>query len=70
MYAEFQAGNQIDHDIDFSKVDFVEMYNNTADRWQMHNLVPGGHPAHAFPEKQALRASVHQWYGCKGHSCL
>jgi hypothetical protein len=29
----------MDEDIDFSRVDFVEIYDNEKDPWQMNNLV-------------------------------
>ena len=74
-YAEFQTGNQINGDIAFQHVDFVEMYNNTEDRWQMHNLIPNGATEGVALQDGTssvghLHAMVHQWYNCKGSTCL
>jgi len=75
-YAEFQTGNQINGDIAFQHVDFVEMYNNTEDQWQMDNLIPKNGAAHevAFQDGTSpvgqLHALLHQWYNCKGSTCL
>lgn len=71
-YAEFQKGNQMDRNIDFSSVDFVEFYDNENDAWQISNLAPKGDPDFfkTSAEGQAMHAAVHQWYGCKGSTCL
>jgi len=73
LYSEFQNGNQINYDINFQKVDFVEMYNNTVDQWQMVNLVPDGSPSF-FNDSNTpggeLHAVLHQWYNCRGSTCM
>ena len=71
-YAEFQKGDQMDGNIDFSNVDFVEFFDNQKDTWQMNNLAPRGDPIFfkTNAEGRALHATVHQWYGCKGATCL
>ena len=73
LYSEFQNGNQINYDINFENVDFVEMYNNTVDKWQMNNLVPEGNPSF-FNDSNTpggkLHAALHQWYNCKGSTCM
>merc|ERR1719160_1226278 len=38
LYAEFQTGDETEHDIKFDKVDFVEHFNVATDPWQMKNL--------------------------------
>ena len=71
-YAEFKKGDQMDGNIDFSNVDFVEFFDNQKDTWQMNNLAPRGDPIFfkTNAEGRALHATVHQWYGCKGATCL
>ena len=73
LYSEFQNGNQINVDINFENVEFVEMYNNTVDKWQMNNLVPEGNPSF-FNDPNTpggkLHAALHQWYNCKGSTCM
>lgn len=71
-YAEFQSGNQMNGNIDFTEVDFVEYYDNTQDTWQMNNLAPRGDPKFFSNNKvgRALHASLHQWYNCRGATCL
>jgi N-acetylglucosamine-6-sulfatase len=66
LYAEFQAGHQRAADVDFSFVDFVELYNCTNDPWQMSNLIDN--PT-APPSNKVLHDTLHQWYNCKGETC-
>ena len=75
LYAEFQHGNQIVEDIDFSHVNFRELYNNTVDPWQMNNLIPNGsgEGEDSFARTKMgreLHSALHQWYRCKGSTCL
>lgn len=57
-YVEFQSGHQRQVNIDFSYVDFVELYNCTEDRWQMNNLIPNP----LKPNLQTpLHDDLHQW---------
>eukprot|EP00750_Incisomonas_marina_P015751 INCI186.1.p1 GENE.INCI186.1~~INCI186.1.p1 ORF type:complete len:603 (+),score=92.86 INCI186.1:106-1914(+) len=65
-YAEFQAGHQRAGNIDFSFVDFVEHYNNTADPWQMDNLCV----TPTVPDLNTpLHNALHTWFNCKGSAC-
>lgn len=68
LYAEYQTGNQNEapYGINFTRVDFVEYYNLTADTWQMNNL------ANASTTREAqdkLKKKLHQWFECVGDEC-
>lgn len=65
-YAEYQTGNQGEADIDFTKVDFVEFFNLTADSWQMNNM---WNDTITAATQAALHKSLRSWYGCQGDSC-
>ena len=66
LYAEYQAGNLAEEDVDFTEVDFVEYFNLTEDSWAMDNLrdAPG-----AAAAQQKLHAKLLAWYACSGDSC-
>ena len=38
LYVEYQKGEQILADVNFSKVDFVELFDVEEDTWLMNNL--------------------------------
>lgn len=70
LYAEYQSGDQHQSwtnmiNIDFTKVDFVEYYNNDNDEWQMHNLAKTADKA----TLAALHQKVQAWYHCAGDEC-
>jgi len=72
LYAEFQSGNQALTDIDFAAVDFVEMFNNTDDPWQLRNLIPNTDLALrdlAVGTTAEIHAALRMWFACAGDSC-
>ena len=77
-YAEFQSGNQKQANIDFSEVDFVENYNNTADPWQLNNLASNSNGSvrdwtstdSATQRTAKLHEVLRKWYTCAGDSCM
>jgi hypothetical protein len=86
LYAEFQTGNLALEEISFSadKVDFIELYNCTADSWQMNNLYNHSeqtwrqgrfasaqqqHPNGSTTPLDKLHEKLHQWLGCRGETC-
>ena len=82
LYTEYQNGSQIDEDVDFSRVDFIEHFNVTADKWMIHNLFPNNRSgAGAVKNKKisdadkassavsALSAELHTWFHCAGDAC-
>jgi len=64
-YTLYQTGNQNQENIDFTKADFVEYFNLTADLWQMDNLWKSGDNA----TQKLLHDKLFTWYACKGASC-
>lgn len=66
LYAEFMTGDMTDGDVDFSKTDFVEYYNVTADPWEMDNLAAAGAAPGVLAERHA---ALRRWYSCAGASC-
>jgi len=70
LYAEFQYGSQIKRNISFDAVDFVELYNATADPWMMKNLAAGADGKIAPPSKHPLlHAALRKFFECKGSTC-
>lgn len=66
LYAEYQTGNQINTDINFSAVDFVELFDvGGGDIWLMNNLA---NKSSSLPVDQ-LKADVAKWYNCAGDAC-
>merc|ERR1711871_535853 len=64
LYSEYQSGNQSKNSIEFTKVDFVEMFNASMDTWMLNNLAanpPGQDPATQFP---AHHEALHKWFQC------
>ena len=64
-YTLYQTGNQGQANIDFTKSDFVEYFNLTADTWQMNNLWKTGDNA----TQKLLHDKLFDWYACKGANC-
>jgi len=64
---EYQKGMQSDADIDFTGVDFVEVFNVTADPEMMHNTFNNSRGAGTpvGPAHDALR----RWLRCAGAAC-
>jgi len=65
LYAEFQTGQLQEVPIDFSNVDFLELYDVAKDPWQMSNLI--NHTEEAA--KQAWHRRLREWYQCAGNAC-
>lgn len=65
MYAEFQTGNQNNADVDFANPDFHELYNCTADPWQMQNL----YNETSSNTLTALHSALRVFASCSGDAC-
>lgn len=65
-YTEFQTGDMAEALVDFDRVDFVEYFNLTEDRWQFRNLWKTGDQA----LQRRLSAKLREWYTCAGTSCF
>lgn len=65
-YTEYQSGNQHDADIAFDDVDFVEYFNVSEDKWQMHNLWKVGDK----DVQQKLSDKLRVWFSCRGGNCM
>jgi hypothetical protein len=65
LYVEYQTGNLNSAAIEFDQVDYVEIYDYSADKWALHNLVNRTSAA----KKAEMKAELHRWYNCKGASC-
>jgi N-acetylglucosamine-6-sulfatase len=75
LYVEYQQGNMYrrykhdgsvgNSDVNFTRVDWVELYNNTADPWQMVNLVGNPSVYKGGQKSDVLRS----WLECKGSTC-
>jgi len=66
LYAEFQSGNELNEDIKFDAVDFVEHYHVGKDTWQMHNLHSD---SSLSPKREVLSKRLHEWFLCAGSTC-
>ena len=70
LYVEYQAGNQIANNINFTKVDFIELYNVTSDPWMLENLhqnediIPQPDIDHP-----TFHNELHKWFMCAGSEC-
>ena len=67
LYAEFQHGNADQAPVNFgaSSVNFHEVYDVAADKWQMHNLYNSTAPA----TLQAMHAKLRAFFDCAGDAC-
>jgi N-acetylglucosamine-6-sulfatase len=65
VYAEYQAGDLLDVNVEFDNVDFIEYYDLEKDIHHMNNL---GKTA-SQDELQPLSERVHAWFNCAGKTC-
>lgn len=65
LYAEYQTGDQTQANVNFTKVDFVELFDISSDPWQMHNLANN---SGSIPVPK-LKQAVAQFYNCAGDTC-
>jgi hypothetical protein len=65
MYAEFETGDLNRAEINFTKVDFHELYNSTADPWQMQNL----YNSTSATTLTALHDALRVFASCAGDAC-
>jgi len=81
LYVEYETGQQITQDVNFSKIDFIEYFNATVDPWMMKNL----HPKPDMPsfsssfsstssspilqKFEKLHEQVQAWFHCEGDAC-
>ena len=67
LYAEYQSGWQTEEMVEFTDVDFTELYNVTADAWHMENLavLESTDPALL----SSLHDSLHGFFECAGEAC-
>lgn len=65
LYAEFSTGDQNREEVAFERIDFVEVYNVSADPWMMRNL------RDSLPQNTLLRLhnQLRSWYTCRGLAC-
>ena len=64
LYVEFETGDQMQTNIQFKNLSFVEYYDLDKDAWMMDNAID----APSTP-KAALAAELHKWYDCQGDAC-
>ena len=67
LYVEFQHGNADQGPVNFSaaSINFHEVYDVAADKWQMHNLYNSTAPA----TLQAMHTKLHAFFDCAGDAC-
>ena len=68
LYAEYQTGSQSKLDVNFSAIDFVELFNVTNDAWMMLNLHQNGDLQSAHVSGK-MHQMVQEWYRCSGPTC-
>eukprot|EP01060_Flectonema_neradi_P017444 TRINITY_DN2432_c0_g1_i4.p1 TRINITY_DN2432_c0_g1~~TRINITY_DN2432_c0_g1_i4.p1 ORF type:complete len:537 (+),score=118.77 TRINITY_DN2432_c0_g1_i4:83-1612(+) len=65
LYAEFTTGTQGPGFVNFSNIDFYELFDMDADPWQLNNI----YNSTTQQVRDALHQDVHQWLQCKGTDC-
>jgi N-acetylglucosamine-6-sulfatase len=72
LYAEFQWANGTDYgmgNVDFKTPFFFELYDMTKDPWQINNIYQATKTT-SPGFVASLHNEVHQWFACKGASCM
>ena len=64
LYVEFETGDQMQTNIQFKNLSYVEYYDLDKDAWMMNNAID----APSTP-KASLAAELHKWYDCQGDAC-
>lgn len=72
LYVEYQSGQQLLSDINFTNVDFIELFDVSEDPWLMHNLYNNTGTSRPVQHRAAtlgLHTTLHQWFSCAGATC-